>query len=96
LLRQIVSLVGVRSRIFHLVLLPLATGIMTALALRHVAPARLFDQASHWWLVGVCYGVAAGTIFVVVIAVSRIGPYGDACWRDVRAIAGRFLPAGIV
>ena len=96
LLRQIVSLVGMWPRIFHFVLLPLATGIITAIALRHVAPARLFDQASHWWFVGVCYGAAAGTIFVVVVAVSRIGPYGETCWRDIRAIAGRFLPAGIV
>ena len=96
LLRQIVSLVGVWPRIFHLVLLPLATGIVTALALRHLAPARLFDQAPHWWFVGVCYAAAAGTIFVVVVAISRVGPYGDTCWRDIRAIAGRFLPAGIV
>jgi len=66
------------------------------MALRQVAPAQLFDQASHWWFVGVCYGAAASTIFVVVVAVSRIGPYGDTCWRDIRAIAGRFLPAGIV
>ena len=94
LLRQIVSLVGMWPRMFHFVLLPLATGIITAIALRQVAPARLFDQASHWWFVGVCYGAAAGIIFVVVVAVSRIGPYGETCWRDIRAIAGRFLPAG--
>ena len=90
------QLAGVWPRMSHFVLLPLATGIVTAIALRHVAPARLFDQAPHWWFVGVCYGAAAGIIFVVVVAVSRMGPYGEICWRDFRAIAGRFLPAGIV
>ena len=95
LLRQTVEPGRRWSRIFHFVLLPLATGIITALALRHVAGTTI-RSASHWWLVGVCYGAAAGIIFVVVVAVSRIGPYGDTCWRDIRAIAGRFLPAGIV
>lgn len=96
LLRQVIGLVGVWPRILHFVLLPLATGIITAIALREVSPARLFDQASHWWFVGLCYGAAAATIFVVVVAVSRMGPYGETCWRDIRAIAGRLLPVWIV
>jgi hypothetical protein len=29
---------------------------------------------------------------VVAVGVSRIGLYGDACWRDLRLIASRFLP----
>jgi hypothetical protein len=80
------------SRVGHLVLLPLATGIATALALRYVAGNQLFDQAPRWWYVGGSYCMAAGIIVVVVVAVSRIGPYGDACWRDLRLIASRFLP----
>ena len=96
LLRQVIGLAGVWPRILHFVLLPLGTGIITAVALREVSPARLFDQASHWWFVGLCYGAAAATIFVVVVAVSRMGPYGETCWRDIRAIAGRLLPIWIV
>ena len=46
LLRQIVNLVGVWPRIVHFVLLPLATGIVTALALRHFVSARLIRPSS--------------------------------------------------
>jgi hypothetical protein len=42
-------------------------------------------------VVGV-YLLAAGIVFVVAVAVSRVGPHGAACWRDLRVIAGRFLP----
>ena len=93
LLRQSFSLAGMWSRVAHFVLLPLAMGIVTALVLRHSINDRLFDQAPHWWYVGGLYCLAAGIIFVVVVAVSRIGPHGAACWRDLRVIASRFLPA---
>jgi O-antigen/teichoic acid export membrane protein len=96
LLRQSFTLAGMWPRVAHFVLLPLATGILTAMALRYVAAERLFDQAPHWWLVGGSYAVAAGIIFVVVVAVSTIGPYGETCWRDIRAIAGRFLPGKVI
>jgi O-antigen/teichoic acid export membrane protein len=96
LLQQSFRLVGMWPRVAHFVLLPLATGIMTAIALRYFAGERLFVQAPHWWFVGISYGVAAGIIFVVVVAVSRIGPYGETCWRDLRLIAGRFLPRSVV
>jgi hypothetical protein len=76
----------------HFVWLPLATGIVTALVLRHFIGGRLFDQTPHWWYVGGLYCLAAGIIFIVVVAVSRVGPHGAACWRDLRVIASRFLP----
>jgi O-antigen/teichoic acid export membrane protein len=96
LLRQSFTLAGMWPRVAHFVLLPLGTGILTAIALRYVAAERLFDQAPHWWLVGGSYGVAAVIIFVIVVAVSTIGPYGETCWRDIRAIVGRFLPGKVV
>jgi O-antigen/teichoic acid export membrane protein len=96
LLRQSFGTAAMWPRVAHFVLLPLATGIITAIGLRYCVAERLFDQPPHWWLVGVAYGVAAGVIFVVVIAVSTIGPYGETCWRDMRVIAGRFLPVGIL
>jgi O-antigen/teichoic acid export membrane protein len=92
LLRRSFALRDMWARVAHFVLLPLGTGIVTAIALRHLAATRLFDQAPHWWLVAGAYGVAAGIIFGVVVAVSGIGPYGGTCWRDMRVIAGRFLP----
>jgi O-antigen/teichoic acid export membrane protein len=95
LLRQSFSLVGMWLRAVHFVLQPLATGIMTAIALRYFAGERLFDQAPHWWFVGVSYGVAAGIIFVVIVAVSRAGPYGAVCWRDLGVIIGRLLPVKV-
>ena len=96
LLRQSFRVVDVWPRVAHFVLLPLGTGIVTAIALRYLVGQRLFDQAPHWWFVGVSYGIAAGIIFVVVVAVSRIGPYGAVCWRDLRAIVNRFLPVRLM
>ena len=92
LLRKSFSLMDVWPRVAHFVLQPLATGIVVAIALRYLAGQRLFDQPAHWWFVGISYGVAAGIIFVIVAAVSRLGPYGAVCWRDLGVIANRFLP----
>ena len=92
LLRQSFGLADMWSRVGYFVLLPLATGIATALALGYLAGHQLFDQAPRWWYVGGSYCVAAAIIFAVVATVARIGPYGDACWRDLRVIASRFLP----
>ena len=96
LLQQSFSLPSMWPRVAHFVLLPLGTGIVTGIALRYVAAERLFDQAPHWWFVGVSYGAAAGIIFAVVVAISSIGPYGRTCWRDMRVIASRFLPGWVV
>jgi hypothetical protein len=80
----------------HFVLQPLGTGIMTAVGLRYFIGDRLFDHTPHWWFIGISYGLSAGIIFVVVAAVSRIGPYGETCWRDLRLIARRFQFRGDV
>ena len=93
LMRQSFDLADIWSRVAHFVLLPLGTGIVTALALRYFAGDRLFDVATNWWYVGGSYGVAAGIIFIFVVAVSRAGPYGAVCWGDLAVIAKRFLPA---
>jgi O-antigen/teichoic acid export membrane protein len=92
LLRQSFNLADMWSRVAHFVLQPLATGLTIAMVLRYFAAEWLFDHVPHWWFVGVSYGVAAGVIFFVVAIVSRIGPYGETCWRDMRGIASRFLP----
>ena len=96
LLRQSFRVVDVWPRVAHFVLLPLGAGIVTAIALRYLIGQRLFDQTPHWWLVGVSYGIAAGIIFVVVVVVSRIGPYGAVCWRDLRAVVNRFVPVRLM
>src|SRR6202012_5215020 len=95
LLRQSFRLTGMWSRVAHFLLLPLATGIVTAIALRYFAGQFLFEQSPHWWLVGVSYAMAAGAIFVVVVAVSRVGPHGAVCWRDLGTIVSRFLPVRV-
>lgn len=96
LLRRSFELPHLWSRLFHLVLQPLGTGIAAAIGLRYFVADRLFDHAPRWWFVGVSYGAAAGIIFVVVVAVSCMGPYGESCWRDLRLIAGRFLFRAVV
>ena len=92
LLRQRFFLADMWSRVVHFVLMPLGVGIATALALRYVFRGVQLDHPLGWWYVIVVYLLAAGVIFVVAVAVSRVGPYGTACWRDLRVIAGRFLP----
>jgi O-antigen/teichoic acid export membrane protein len=95
LLRQSFSLTDMWPRVVHFVLQPLATGIVTAIALRYFAADRLFDQVPHWWFVGLSYALSAGIIFVVVVAVSMIGPYGATCRKDLRMIASRFIPGKV-
>jgi O-antigen/teichoic acid export membrane protein len=92
LLRRRFNLTGMWSRVVHFVLMPLGVGIATALALRYGFRAAQLDHAIGWWYVVGVYLLAAGFIFVVAVAVSQVGPYGAACWRDLRVIAGRFLP----
>jgi O-antigen/teichoic acid export membrane protein len=95
LLRQSFELADMWSRVAHFVLLPLGTGIATALVLRYLAGDQLFDVSPRWWYVGGSYGLAAGIIFVIVVAVSRMGPYGAVCWRDLAVIVSRFLPVKV-
>lgn len=95
LLRQSFDLADMWSRVAHFVLLPLGTGIATALVLRYCAGDQLFDVAPRWWYVGGAYGLAAGIIFGVVVAVSRIGRHGAVCWRDLGVIISRLLPAKV-
>jgi O-antigen/teichoic acid export membrane protein len=96
LLRQSFSLTDIWPRVAHFVLQPLATGIVTAIALRYFVADRLFGQVQHWWFVGLSYALAASIIFLFVVAVSTIGPYGATCRQDLRIIAGRFLPGKVV
>jgi O-antigen/teichoic acid export membrane protein len=95
LVRRSFRVTDIWPRVAHFVLLPLGTGIVTAIALRYLVGQRLFDQTPHWWFVAASYGIAAGIIFVVVVAVSRIGPYGAVCWRDLRAVVSRFVPVSL-
>jgi O-antigen/teichoic acid export membrane protein len=96
LLRQSFRQSDTWPRVVHFVLQPLGTGIVTAIALRFFVAERLLEQVPHWWFIGVSYGLAACIIFVVVVAVSSIGPYGGTCWRDLRVIASRFLLGKVV
>ena len=78
--------------VLYFVLMPLGVGIITALALRYGFRAAQLDQAPSWWYVVGSYLLAAGIVFVIAVAFSRVGPHGAANWRDLRVIAGRFLP----
>jgi O-antigen/teichoic acid export membrane protein len=92
LLRRQFSLTSMWLRLIHFVSIPIGVGIVTALALRYGFRSAQLDQAIGWWYVVSLYMLAAGVIFAVAVAVSQAGPYGATCWRDLRVIAGRFLP----
>ncbi len=94
LLRKNFDLADLSSRVAHFVLLPLGTGIVTALALRYLA-GDLVDAVPRWWYLSGCYGLAAVIIFASVVAVSRIGPFGTVCRGDLAVIVARFLPAKV-
>jgi O-antigen/teichoic acid export membrane protein len=91
LLRQSFNVTDLWPRVAHFVLQPLATGILSGVALRYLA-ADLLDGFPHWWFVGLSYGLAAAIIFAAVVAVSGLGPYGATCRKDLRMVAGRLLP----
>jgi O-antigen/teichoic acid export membrane protein len=96
LLRRRFNLTGMWLRMIHFVLMPIGVGIATALVLRYGFWRAQLDQALGWWYVIGLYLLAAGIIFVVSVAVSRAGPYGATCWRDLRVIASRFLPLKVI
>jgi hypothetical protein len=96
LLRRRFNLTGMWLRMIHFVLMPIGVGIATALVLRYGFWRAQLDQALGWWYVIGLYLLAAGSIFVVSVAVSRAGPYGATCWRDLRVIASRFLPLKVI
>jgi O-antigen/teichoic acid export membrane protein len=92
LLRRSFDLAGLWSRVLHFVLMPLGVGIVTALALRFALDRVAPDLDPSWLSVGIVAALSAATIFFVAVGVSQLGPYRAICWRDLRAIAGRFLP----
>jgi O-antigen/teichoic acid export membrane protein len=92
LLRRNIQAANIASRVVHLVLQPLATGIVAAIGLRYLLAERLFDMPPRWWFVGIAYAVSAGLIFLAIVAVSTIGPYRRTCWQDLVAIARHLLP----
>jgi O-antigen/teichoic acid export membrane protein len=96
LLRQSFSLADLWSRVARFVWLPLGTGIVTALAVRYRVDGEPLTLTPLWWYVVGSYALAAGVILVIVVTVSRIGPYDATCWRDMCVIASRLLPAKVL
>jgi O-antigen/teichoic acid export membrane protein len=92
LLRRNFDASDIVPRVVHLVLQPLATGIVAAVVLRYLLAERFFDMPPKWWFVGIAYAVSAGLIFLAIVAVSTIGPYRRTCWQDLFAIARHLLP----
>jgi O-antigen/teichoic acid export membrane protein len=92
LLRRSFDRTRVWSRVTHFVVVPLLTGIVTALLLRHSVNESLFEHAPHWWFVGGLYSLTAAIIFVAVVIASQIGPHRTACRRDLQSIVHRFSP----
>ena len=68
----------------------LLVGLVVVIAIAAALAPALLPAGDR--MGGESQSVAAGVIFVVVVFVSRLGPHGAACWRDLRVIASRFLP----
>jgi len=92
LLRRKFETSDIASRFVHLVLQPLATGIVVAVGLRYLLAERFFDIPPKWWFVGIAYAISAGLIFMAIVAVSAISPYRRTCLQDLFAIARHLLP----
>jgi O-antigen/teichoic acid export membrane protein len=93
LLRRSFHLPDIWSRVGHFVLLPIGAGLACAVLLRILMRGYDLGQSAVWWQVAGWYGLSAGTILVVVVALSSFGAYGKICRRDLQRIAIRFLPA---
>ncbi|WP_249149885.1 lipopolysaccharide biosynthesis protein [Bradyrhizobium liaoningense] len=94
LLRRSFDLDDMGARVLHFVLMPLGSGIATALVLRYGLERVAPDLGPSWWSVVVVGALSAATILAVAVAASQLGPYRTVCRRDLRAIIGRFLPLG--
>lgn len=92
LVRRSISAAGVWSRVFHFMLTPLGVGILTSLALRYGLGHTAVAVTPAWWYVAGVGALSAAIIFVAAVAASQAGPYRAVCWRDLRAIVGRFVP----
>ena len=79
-------------RVVHFSIVPLATGIVVALLLRHLVNEMNVCPDPRWWCVGTLYLLAAAIILAAVVAVSLAGPFGATCRRDLRSILLRFAP----
>jgi len=79
-------------RVVHFSIVPLATGIVVALLLRHLVNEMNVCPDPRWWSVGTLYLLAAAIILAAVVAVSLAGPFGATCRRDLRSILLRFAP----
>ncbi|MGV7214014.1 lipopolysaccharide biosynthesis protein [Bradyrhizobium sp. UFLA05-112] len=90
--RSSIKIAGMWSRVLHFMLMPLGVGILVALVLRHGVDRIAFESAPAWWYVGGVASLSAATIFVAAVGASQLGPYRAVCWRDLRAVVGRFIP----
>lgn len=91
LLRINFNLMDIWLRVIHCILTPLGVGIATALAVRYGLDRAPFQPVPSWWSVAAISSLTAAAIFMIAVAASQLGPYRNACWQDMRSIAGRFL-----
>lgn len=94
LMQRSFSLKDAGSRIVHFVLMPLAVGALSALALRAGLADVMEGHATMWWQVVAWYGFSAGLVGAAVIAAASLGPAGATCRRDLGRIAAHLLPVG--
>jgi O-antigen/teichoic acid export membrane protein len=93
LMRRTFKLKDAFSRIAHFVLMPLAVGALTALALRQGLAEIVNAHAAAWWQIGTWYFLSVCLVGGMVVAASSLGPHGPICRRDLWRIVGHFLPA---
>lgn len=94
LMRRSFPFKGIGSLIVHFVLMPLAVGALSALALRAGLAEVMEGRAVAWWQVAAWYGVSATLVGAAAIAVASLGPAGATCRRDLGRIVAHLLPVG--
>lgn len=94
LMRRSFPFKGTGSRIVHFVLMPLAVGALSALALRAGLAEVMEGRATAWWQVAAWYGVSVALVGAAAIAVASLGPAGATCRRDLGRIVAHLLPVG--
>lgn len=93
LMRRSFELLDTPSRIAHFVLAPLLVGAVAALVLRQGLALLFGHHASTLWQVTGEYSLSTIIVAGSVVAVARLGPYGQVCWGDLQRVAAHFVPA---
>lgn len=92
LIKRSFHLPDIWQRVWHFILMPIATGVACATLLRLWSGPFHAGKEVLWWKLIAWYGMSAATICICVVALSLMSRYRAIFYGDIYRIAARFLP----